>query len=365
MGFYAVLDSGMGGSMRNYLLKQQKNSYKANLHCHTTWSDGELTASEVKEAYKKNGYQIVAFTDHRMYSWHRELDDENFLALAAMEVDINDKFSIPGDFSQVKTWHMNVYDRTPWMRSINEENSKGFNEYREFAKTLLPVQDYRDMDEINRYINNMNENGFLVCYNHPYWSLQDVKDYTGLKGVWAMEIYNYGCEHDGLYGYHPQAYDEMLRAGILCKCVATDDNHNSYPFGHPLCDSFGGCIRIQADELSYDAIMEALISGNFYSVTNHPEGSSFGSHDGPEMEEAYIEDGTLFIKTSPVKKIYAMTQGRNCLKAVALKDETITCAAFALKGNEGYIRISIMDENGLRADSNVYCLKEKDYAGGD
>lgn len=41
--------------------------YKANLHCHTTLSDGKLTPEEIKEAYKSRGYQVVAFTDHRVY----------------------------------------------------------------------------------------------------------------------------------------------------------------------------------------------------------------------------------------------------------------------------------------------------------
>lgn len=45
-----------------------------------------------------------------------------------------------------------------------------------------------------------------------------------------MEIYNHGCEHDGLYGYAPLAYDEMLRIS----CIATDDNHNAYPPENPL-----------------------------------------------------------------------------------------------------------------------------------
>ena len=44
-----------------------------------------------------------------------------------------------------------------------------------------------------------------------------------------MEIYNHGCEHDGLYGFNPQSYDEMLRSGQKLFTVATDDNHNMVP----------------------------------------------------------------------------------------------------------------------------------------
>ena len=46
-----------------------------------------------------------------------------------------------------------------------------------------------------------------------------MEDYKNLRGLFAMEIYNHGCEHDGLYGYNSQAYDEMLRAGQHIGCL--------------------------------------------------------------------------------------------------------------------------------------------------
>ena len=51
--------------MKRYLLPQDGQFYKANLHCHTVISDGHLTPAEVKEAYVAQGYAVVAFTDHR------------------------------------------------------------------------------------------------------------------------------------------------------------------------------------------------------------------------------------------------------------------------------------------------------------
>ena len=38
--------------------------YKANLHCHSTFSDGRFTVETIKEAYKSHGYSAVAFSDH-------------------------------------------------------------------------------------------------------------------------------------------------------------------------------------------------------------------------------------------------------------------------------------------------------------
>lgn len=69
------------------LLPKSGNWYKANLHCHTVLSDGTWTKEQVKEEYRKKGYSIVAFTDHRHYGWHPELQDENFLPIAGFEAD--------------------------------------------------------------------------------------------------------------------------------------------------------------------------------------------------------------------------------------------------------------------------------------
>ena len=38
------------------LLDRKKNYFKANLHTHSTISDGKLTCEEVKAAYKALGY---------------------------------------------------------------------------------------------------------------------------------------------------------------------------------------------------------------------------------------------------------------------------------------------------------------------
>ena len=76
--------------MRKYLLPEKGNFYKANLHCHTTISDGKMTPEEIKEAYTSRGYSVVAFTDHDVLIPHPELADEKFLPLNGYEMEINE-----------------------------------------------------------------------------------------------------------------------------------------------------------------------------------------------------------------------------------------------------------------------------------
>lgn len=67
-------------------------------------SDGTWTKEQVKAEYQKKGYSIVAFTDHRHYGWHPELQDDSFLPIAGFEADMDEPYSIPGDWNRRKTY---------------------------------------------------------------------------------------------------------------------------------------------------------------------------------------------------------------------------------------------------------------------
>ena len=90
--------------MRKYLIPENGSFYKANLHCHSTISDGKLTPEELKAAYKAQGYSIIAYTDHDVLIPHPELADEEFLPLNGFEVEVNEEKDEP--FSQIKTCHL-------------------------------------------------------------------------------------------------------------------------------------------------------------------------------------------------------------------------------------------------------------------
>ena len=45
-----------------YLISPDKKQYKANLHCHSVYSDGKKTPEELKEMYKEKGYSILSIT---------------------------------------------------------------------------------------------------------------------------------------------------------------------------------------------------------------------------------------------------------------------------------------------------------------
>ena len=90
--------------MRKYLLPENGNYYKANLHCHSTISDGGLTPKQIKEIYMSRGYSIVAYTDHQLFVRHNDLTDENFLALNGYEADVTE--SVSGSRAIKQRWQV-------------------------------------------------------------------------------------------------------------------------------------------------------------------------------------------------------------------------------------------------------------------
>ena len=71
--------------MRIDLLPKNLNYYKANLHSHSTLSDGGITPAEMRAAYKAKGYSVLAVTDHNVFIPHNDLTEADFLMLNGIE----------------------------------------------------------------------------------------------------------------------------------------------------------------------------------------------------------------------------------------------------------------------------------------
>ena len=279
-------------TMKKYLLPENGAFYKANLHCHTTCSDGRWTPEKVKEEYMARGYSIVAYTDHNLMIPHTDLDSEDFLSLTSYEID----FTEPKDGRAFrKTCHLCFiaptatgtkqvcYHRT---KHVNEKNEH-LRELVEFDDTLPDYIREHTPECINEATRRAREAGYFVTYNHPTWSNEDFTDYMSYENLDAMEIVNYSCVYSGHEDYNPRVYDDMLRSyKQRLYCVATDDNHNGNP------DSFGGFTVIKAERLDYPSVFAALKAGSFYAS------------QAPLIHELYLdEENKVHIKCSPASRI--------------------------------------------------------------
>jgi len=339
--------------MKKYLLPRSGKFYKANMHTHTNCSDGKQSPEEIKNAYKAAGYSIVAFTDHEIMLPHENLKDEGFLPITGMEIAIDD-----GKWSPfTKTYHINIYSP-----EISRCASKTYfyGEVWGNAKNymtdemIIPGQRSRKYSKefAQWIIDSANEEGSLVCLNHPVWSLQTRDDYSGLKGLWGVEWHNTGCIESprGHYIDSPEPIVELLREGERAVYpIAADDCHNTSDF-------FGGWLMVKARSLDYDTVFAALKRGDFYSS------------NGPKVKSLYLEGKTLTVKTSAAKSICVISSHRWARREVAV-DKMLNGATFDLKslidnaktapaGHDVWFRLEVADKNGKKALTRAYFLDE-------
>ena len=336
--------------MKKILLDGNMNRYKANLHCHTNISDGKLTPQEVKDLYVRHGYSVVAYTDHDVMIAHDELNDESFLALHGYEMEVTDEF-FP-DNSQ-KTCHICLIQRDPddmrqvcWHREkYLFGNAPSYKDQVKFDEALPDFERAHNGETISKMMQLGRDNGFFVTYNHPTWSLETGEDYMNYHGMHAMEICNYSCFIDGYEEYNPRVYDEILRGGERIFCIGADDNHNQHPEGSRASDSCGAFTVIFAKELTYKAITDALFAGSFYAS------------QGPEIYSMYYEDGRIYLKCSPAVRIYSTTNRRRTWNWL-MEDKPLTEVSFRVHDQDQYLRITVEDEYGKRANTIAYWRDE-------
>jgi len=329
-------------------LDESKSFYKANMHCHSTGSDGRATPEQIKEEYMKRGYSVVAYTDHDHITDCTHLTDESFIAITGYELDVTDP-AIPWDsFTRqvVHTMHMNFYAIEPHNLTTlcmsAEADSKGPEEVRAKVK----YDGRADMrvwspEGISRIVDYAHERGFLVCYNHPVWSLEYEAQYLNYGDLDFVEVFNTGCYRNGFDGYE-QIFDVMIKNGKHVAAIAADDNHNIHGFEGTRTDSFGGWIMINADKLDYGEIMKALREHRFYAST------------GPEIYSITREGNLITVKTSPARRIAKQTEGRQVGVKFAEEGKTLTEATFKVRENERFFRITVEDDRGMRAYSQLY-----------
>lgn len=327
--------------MKRIILDGNKNFYKANLHCHSVKSDGEMTVEEVKEYHKQKGYSIVAFTDHDFLFDNCHLSDDEFLAINACEISIKEDENVSTLVkTDMKVCHLNLYAKDPentetpcyntvYARHIDDDIKKNAQKiYEEFKREY-------SAKGISEIIRIANEKGFLVCYNHPRWSLENATDYLGYRGLWAVEIYNHGSNLTGIYEYDINTYDDFLRDGQKLACVSADDSHRPDEIG-------GGYVMINAESLDYARIIDALEKHNFYSTM------------GPVIKDLYIEDDEAYITVEDAEYVTLSTKGRRAQRQRVPEDEKIL--RFKIQSNDGYIRFDVVDKYGKRANTNAIWL---------
>ncbi len=336
-----------------YLISPFKKQYKANLHCHSVFSDGKNTPQELKEMYKREGYSILSITDHETPKSHSYLSDDEFLAITGYEAYVRLNAECRYD-PYGKEIHINLFARDPENEAIvcyNPKYCKYISDKR--RKKLKKVGSQRQREYSVEYINELVktalENGYIAAYNHPWWSMEDEADILSYEGFFSMEMCNYGSYLIGHLEYNAALYDKMLISGKRIACHSADDNHNAMPPDSPQFDSFGAFTMILPDAFTYDSVISAMEKGEMYSSM------------GPIFKEVSMVGNKIHIECSEVERITVFTGSKKPKSRFATVNETVTSADFEIDDRAKFVRVSIVDKYGKFADTRGFFRDELEF----
>jgi len=291
---------------------QPGNWYKGCLHVHGTASDGELTPSEVMGWYRNRGYHFLALTDHRVGSEGQSLYAD-FVTLAGIELDGLDP---AGGLYHV----IGLSASTPIEKA------------------------HKDNASMQEAVDRLRAAGALVAIAHPYWSGQMSKDLVEVKGCFALEIYNGGCEVDNAKGFSTVHWDDLLAAGRRVWGIAVDDAH----WRNGAKDAGLGWVWVRAPDLKQEAILRALEEGHFYASC------------GPQIYDVALDGTEVWARCSPSTVIDFVGDAHRSQRVTAPPGEELTEARAWLSWEQRYVRVACQDPKGRWAWSNPVFLDTKE-----
>lgn len=325
------------------ILPERGHYYKGNLHSHTVNSDGKLTPEESVALFRSQGYSFLCFSDHDRYSDYRDaFDSDDFIILPGLEASANlmDP-DVPG--ARLKVHHLHGILGNSAMQAAASTR------FRHLEYLPVPVYEgeWDGLAVAQGVANTLRNHGCLVTYNHPIWSRVEAEDFCDLNGIWALEIYNYNTVNESNTGFDTTYWDKILRSGRQIFAFASDDNHNEGLFD----DACGGWIVVKADTLDHDAIIDAMLVGNYYSSS------------GPAIYNWGIKDGnTVWVDCSPCERVNFICGGYINAggTVIAASRDGMKHVEFTLKGTETYVRLECVDYAGKTAWSNAHFLERDD-----
>ncbi len=266
--------------------------YKAQLHAHTTESDGKLSPAELAAFYRDAGYQVLAITDHGRFTPPPAV--HGILVIVGSEQDTDEG-------------HLVAYG----------------------AVARLDIDRIRSAQtKINRIL----ELGGIAGLAHPNYKTESWtnEEIAGLSSFSLIEVFN-GVVGSA-QGIAEDKWDYALRLepGRKIWGTAVDDFHAPEHFGK-------GWVVIYADELGTGAIMRSLRTGNFYAT------------QGPEIK-AWTVGRIIRASVDELSQFRWTVDGTHYLMG-----SSRLSSEYLVTGREKYVRVTIKrDRDGRMAWSQPF-----------
>lgn len=335
--------------MFSYITPQAKQ-YRANLHSHSTLSDGRLTPEQLVEAYREAGYSILAITDHEAPYDHTALSTPDFLLLTGYEAYIRPSRTAAFDPFRPEI-HLNLLAKDPHNTAIVCFDPN-FCKYmplevaqqREHLGNLGPRRYYRAY--VQEFMDEARHGGYLVAYNHPCWSMEAEEDVLSYQGCFSLEMFNTGSQLISGGESNLALFDKLLRRGKFLFVHGADDNHNKEPFGTLLCDSFGAWTQVLAKDLEYQSVIEALEKGDFYATT------------GPTITNLTFDRNHVTLDCTPAQRIIAHGSPKAARNICNPDGSPVTHAEFDIPDKAPYVYFSVLTADGKAARTRAFRPEE-------
>lgn len=291
--------------------------YRGNTHAHTLNSDGDSTPDEVARWYREQGYHFLVISDHNFLTPVQGLNatlgaEERFLLIEGEEVT---------DRAAGKPVHVNALG----------------------VRTAVKPQGGATPGEaLQRDLEAVRASGGMAQVNHPNfgWALGRA-DLVEASGAQLLEVFNGHPQVNNLGGAGtPGAealWDEMLTAGRTVFAVASDDTHDLKRAGQRQAAGPGrGWVMVRATRLAAPDILAALGRGDFYATT------------GIELRDLQVTPRgialTVLGRGDTRYTVRFIGRAGRVLQEVAGVE-----AGYQFAGDEGYVRATVTDSNGLAA----------------
>ena len=293
-----------------------KRWYKGNIHTHTTESDGDASPERVISWYRRHGYDFLVLSDHN----HRTIVDY------AGKRRFRRPLMIPGEEVTASVRQGNV-----WIHI----NGIGI------SRVVEPIDAGDTVASLQANVNAILEAGGIASINHPNgaWSF-DHEEIKQVVGASLLEVYNGWSGANNLGGSGrpstEEIWDGVLSAGRPIFGVAADDAHHYSDFTYLKSNPGRGWVVVRATELSAEAIIEALASGDFYAST------------GVMLAEVEVSPESVLLQIEQ-QSDWMYTTAFTGRGGVVLDEQAGLEVTYRVRGDEGYVRATVRSSNGVKA----------------
>lgn len=290
-----------------------KRWYKGNLHTHTSLlgSTGPASPENVVRWYKEHGYHWLAITDHNELT---EYETNELVMVRGEEVGKH----MPSGNGPI---HVNGFGIT---RSVE------FIDLNEKVPTMQAS------------IDGIRAAGGMASLNHP----NDRDSFTHehvlqTSGATLIEVFNGGGPSKNNDGGNSrpsseEIWDGVLSGGQRIYGLATDDAHTYDEFRPDRANPGRGWVWVRVCSLTEETILTALSRGEFYAST------------GVELADltATSSELSIEIREDPHESFLTRFVGRH---GRVLSEQGGLCPRYVFKGNEGYVRATVLSSGGGKA----------------